>query len=303
MKILVTGASGLLGSNIVSQALRRNHSVVALANQFAMPARENVEVVHADLKDPVPLERLMLDHWPDVVVNAAAISQPDIVKEQPELAQAINVNLPHRIAQLAHHIGALFVHISSDMVFCGKRAVPYHTTDLPEPTTPYGKQKLQAEREVLEHCPDRPIVLRIPILNGNGLQQNRSVHEKLLAAIAAGQRPKLFTNEIRQPTSATNVAELIIDLAERNNLTGIFHWAGADVHTRAEMGQAILEHFNLSPDLIEPVKCEDTDRPLNLQLSMRPLVGKVKTQPRQLATQIKELTMPAALYPWYESQF
>ncbi|MGB0372477.1 MAG: SDR family oxidoreductase [Opitutales bacterium] len=303
MKILVTGASGLLGSNVVTQALRRNHSVVGLSNSHVLAPREGLEVVNVDLSEISSLDRLLLDHWPDVIVNAAAISQPDIVAKEPELAEHMNVAMPLRVAQLAHHIGALCVHISTDMVFDGKNQEPYQTTDLPEPSSTYGKQKLQSEREVLEHCTDRPIVLRIPILMGNGMQQNRSVHEKLLAMIAAGKRPSLFTNEIRQPASATNIAELIVELAERGNLTGIFHWAGVDTLSRADIGAAILDKFGLDTDLIDRVECTDPERPLSLKLNARPLLGKVRTQPWTIQSQLRELSVPDSIYPWYESQF
>ncbi|MEM7672530.1 MAG: SDR family oxidoreductase [Verrucomicrobiota bacterium] len=303
MKILVTGASGLLGSNVVTQALRRNHSVIGMVNSFDMPARERLELVSMDLQDSKSLDRRLLDHWPDVIVNTAAISQPDAVHSQPELAANVNVAMPMRLAQLAHHIGALLIHISTDMVFSGKDEGSYQTTDLPEPASIYGKQKLQSEREVLEHCTDRPIVLRIPILMGNGIQQNRSVHEKLLLTIAEGKRPSLFTNEMRQPASATNVAELIVELAERGNLTGIFHWAGANVVSRADLGTAILDKFGLDTELIDHVECTDPDRPLNLELSSRPLLGKMRTQPWSLESQLSELSVPDSIYPWYESQF
>ena len=303
MKILVTGASGLLGFNIIQACLRRNHTPIALTHTHALDASLSMDQFSLDLSEFTTLERLALDHWPDAIVHTAAISERDIVDKNPQFAEHLNVALPRRLAQIAHHIGALFIHISSDMVFSGKQTEPHRTTDLPEPTTLYGQQKLQAEREVLEHCTDRPIVLRIPILNGNGWTGIRSVHEKLFASWSRGKRPTLYTNERRQPTSASDTAEAIIELCERGNLTGIFHWAGLHTVTRAQMGQAILKHFNLPVELIDTVECTESERPLNLLLNLHPIAGKLKTTPLSLDQQIEQLTVPKPAYAWYESQF
>ena len=98
MKILVIGASGLLGSNIVAHALRRNHTVLAIVNKFPMSSQKGLTVIESDLTDSSVLDRLFLDNWPDVVVNAAAISQPDQAAANPELADQLNVRIPMRMA-------------------------------------------------------------------------------------------------------------------------------------------------------------------------------------------------------------
>jgi len=151
----------------------------------------------------------------------------------------------------------------------------------------------------LEHNPEDPVVLRIPILMGNSPRGQSSVHEKLLAAIIRGERPKLFCDEIRQPCSASNVAEVLLELTERRDLHGIFHWAGSETLSRFEMGQRILTHFGLSPDLIESAcKSDDrtfADRPTNLALNLHPIVNKLKTRPATFEEQLEELVIPEKL--------
>jgi dTDP-4-dehydrorhamnose reductase len=161
---------------------------------------------------------------------------------------------------------------------------------MPAPTNLYGQTKLMAEREVLEHNPEDPVVLRIPILMGNSPGGRRSLHEKLIAAIQAGKKPKLFCDEMRQPCSASNVAEVLLELTERRDLHGLFHWAGSETLSRFEMGQRILKHFGLPLDAIESACRDDDSRPARLTFDLNPIVSKLKTKPIDFAAQLHELT-------------
>jgi dTDP-4-dehydrorhamnose reductase len=302
MKILLTGSSGLVGHAVAEAAVRRGHAVTALYHENPPPASGLAETRQLDLADTDALTRLCLDLWPDAVVNAAAISEPAAVDAEPEAAQILNVALPRNLAQISTHLGSRLVHISTDMVFDGEMG-DYTSTDLPLPRGLYGQQKLMAEREILEHNPEDPVVLRITIVNGNSPGGSRSVHEKLLHALAGGHRPRLFSDEIRQPVSAGNVAEAIVELCERRNLHGIFHWAGREEVDRLSLGRAILRHFRLPEDWVEPARIEGNsdfaDRPRKLTLSLAPLLGKLRTQPEDLESQLADLVVPPALIPWH----
>lgn len=294
MKILLTGASGLLGNAYAKVAIRRGHSIIALSSSREPIADGIEQSIKIDARELEKITKLALEIWPDVIVNCAAISSPADVDTYPELAEQINVALPRHLSQLSKHLGARFLHISTDMVFDGLSEAPYRSTDMPSPTNLYGQTKLMAEREVLQHNSEDPIILRIPILMGNSPYHKRSVHEKLLAAIAQGEKPKLFCDEIRQPCSASNVAEVLIELSERRDLHGIFHWAGRDRISRFEMAERILKHFNLPLDSIQPVsKDEDpkfAGRPTNLTFDLHPIVSKLKTKPVSFVEQLNELT-------------
>jgi len=290
MKILLTGASGLLGHAYAQAAVRRGHTVTALYNQNPPLAEGLARILQLDASQPEALTQLSLEIWPDVIVNCAAVSDPAAVDANPKLAEKINVALPRLLSQLSAHLGARLLHVSTDRVFDGRAEQPYRSTDMPAPTNLYGQTKLMAEREVLEHNPEDPVVLRIPILMGNSPGGQRSVHEKLLAAIHAGQRPKLYCDEIRQPCAASNVAEVLLELSERRDLHGIFHWAGSETLSRFEMGQRILKHFGLPLDAVQSVCCEDDSRPANLTFNLHPIVSKLKTKPVDFAAQLEELT-------------
>lgn len=294
MKILLTGASGLLGNAYALAAIRRSHDVVGLYQTTAPQIKGLSHLKQLDLVDSDELTRLVLEIWPDAIVNCAALSNPAAAEADPKLAEKINVALPRQLAQLATHLGARLIHISTDMVFDGRSDEPYRSTDMPAPTNLYGQTKLMAEREVLEHNPEDPVVLRIPILMGNSPSGRRSLHEKLLEAIHRGERPKLFTDEIRQPASVENIADVMLELSERRDLHGLFHWAGAEPLSRFEIGKRILDHFGLPSDSIEADKLgaspEHAERPAQLCFNLHPLLGKIKTRPESFEQQLATLT-------------
>ncbi len=294
MKILLTGATGLLGNAYAQAVLRRGHTLTALSHSQPCSIPGIAENPRHDAAQPETLTDHILQLWPDVIVNCAALSNPDAVEAQPEIARRINIDLPRHLAQLSTHLGARFIHISTDMVFDGQSDDPYRSTDMPTPTNLYGQTKLMAEREVLAHNKEDPVVLRIPILMGNSPSRSRSVHEKLLTAIKSGQQPKLFTDEMRQPCSAGNVAEVMLELSERRDIHGLFHWAGSEVLSRFEMAQRILKHLDLPTDaLIATQIAEDPshqNRPRKLAFNLNPIVSKLKTQPIDFQAQLEELT-------------
>ena len=290
MKILLTGSSGLLGHAYALAAVRRGHTVTALYNQNRPIADGLAKTIQLDASEPEELTKIAIELWPDAIVNCAAISNATSVEADAMRAEKINVALPRLLAQLSTHLGARLLHISTDMVFDGQSEQPYRSTDMPAPTNLYGQTKLMAEREVLEHNPEDPVVLRIPILMGNSPGGQRSLHEKLIAAIQAGKKPKLFCDEMRQPCSASNVAEVLLELTERRDLHGLFHWAGSETLSRFEMGQRILKHFGLPLDAIESACRDDDSRPARLTFDLNPIVSKLKTKPIDFAAQLDELT-------------
>ena len=144
MKVALFGSSGLLGSAISKELDKRSFEVIKYFR-----SQESGEL-HADLKrinllDHEHLIRELFDIWPDAIVNCAAISSPDQVDQDPELANKVNVKAAQKLAEIAGHLGSRYIHISSDMVFSGRKR-PYRSTDQPNPLSEYGSQKLDAEK-------------------------------------------------------------------------------------------------------------------------------------------------------------
>lgn len=306
MTIFLTGASGLVGSAVAATAHRRGHRVVGVVHAFAGEIEGLAAKRVVDLSDPDATTAAVLDVFPEVIINCAALSVPEQCDRHPALGQALNVALPATLARLAHHVSARLVHISSEQVFDGARATPYGRDDPPSPINLYGRQKLEGERAVHAAAAEFAVTVRAPLLMGNSAGGQRSTHERLFADWMAGRTPRLFVDELRQPCTAENLAEVLVELGERSDLCGVFHWAGTELLSRHALGRRIREYFNLAEKHapLSPVTRAEApeltrQRQPCLALDLTPLAGKLKTQPQAIAAQLESLNVPPACRAWY----
>lgn len=305
MKILLTGASGLVGSAFAESAKRRGHHVVGIVGRSALTVLGLAEKRALDLEDASGVTSLALEVFPDAIVNCAAVAEPAACDADPVRAQALNVTLPATLAKLAHHLSARIVHISTEQVFDGAKP-PYAVGDAPRPVNLYGRQKLESERQVHAAAPEFAVTLRAPLLTGNSLGGARSLHERLLADWAAGKIPRLYRDEIRQPCTAGNLAEAMLELCERRDFNGVFHWAGAEALSRVDLAKRIRAHFKLSAEaapIAEAARADDpaasARRPADLRLDLKPLAGKLKTPIETFDAQLDQLVLPPPVRDWY----
>lgn len=304
MKIILTGASGLLGSAFAKAASLRSHEVFGVVNAFHGPIDGLAGQKILDLSDLTAIEAFTLETFPDAIVNCAAISSPSKCDKDPGLSERINVDLPEKLALLAKHLFARYIHISTDHVFDGKHP-PYRISSPTSPTSLYGIQKVEAEKRVLKLANEFASIVRIPILSGNSPKGDRSLHEKLFQALSENHRPALFVDELRQPCSTENVASVLVELCERNDFRGLLHWAGSQRLSRFQIGEQLLDHFGLPRSSIEQATLANnaafSARPPDLTLDIAPLEGKLKTQPKIFKEHFDTLIIPRQYREWYHS--
>jgi dTDP-4-dehydrorhamnose reductase len=231
MKIIVTGASGFLGREVCLAALRRGHEVLAL-RWFPRPGRPwRLQARAFDLCSEAALESLVLEEFPHAVVHCAALPTIETCLADPARAKVLNAEVPKKLAQLCFHLGAELVHLSTDTVFDGV-AGNYQHTDHPKPLNLYGETKAAAEVEVLKFGREHAAVLRTSPIIGNSVTGDRGLHERLFVSWRDGRPTQPFTDEIRQPVEVSNLADVTIELCERSNLSGLYHWAGTEAMSR-----------------------------------------------------------------------
>lgn len=306
MRLIVIGGSGLLGREVVRAAARRGHRVLAVGSTRPPAAPPGTETGLLPPGDQLALERLVLDRFPDAVVNAAALADVGACERDPESARQANAVLPGRLAELTHHVGARLVHVSTDMVFDGAGA-PYRSTDTPSPLNTYARTKLEGEKAVMAAGGHGASVVRSSPILGNTPGGDRTPHERLFLDWRSGKVSRLLAEEIRQPVSVTNLAEVCLELAERTNLSGIFHWAGRDALSRHEMGVRIARRFGLDPArCVEAVGYADLPglgpRPRDLRLELHPLAGKLRTQPEGFGEILAGLEVPRGCEDWWRAE-
>jgi dTDP-4-dehydrorhamnose reductase len=304
MKLVVTGASGFLGREVCLAALRRGHEVIALGGSRE-PAIPDVRQARSfDLCSDAALEALLLEEFPHAVVHCAALPTIETCLADPAKARTLNTEVPKKLAQLCFHVGAKLVHLSTDTVFDGV-AGNYQPTDQPAPLNLYGETKAAAEVEVLRYGREHAAVLRTSPIIGNSPGGDRGLHERLFLSWKEGRPTSLFTDEIRQPVEVSNLADVTIELCDRPNLSGLFHWAGTDALSRHEIGVRIARHFGLDAgSLVQPISRADVPsaaaRPRDLSLRLHPLAGKLRTPAQSFEEQLATLRVPRGCEAWYE---
>ena len=306
MKLVVTGASGFLGREVCLAALRRGHEVIALGGARAPTVPDVTQARAFDLCAEAALEALLLEEFPHAVVHCAALPTIETCLADPAKAKALNTDVPKKLAQLCFHVGAKLVHLSTDTVFDGV-AGNYQPTDTPAPLNLYGQTKAAAEVEVLRYGREHAAVLRTSPIIGNSPGGDRGLHERLFLSWKEGRPAALFTDEIRQPVEVSNLADVTIELCERANLSGLFHWAGTEALSRHEIGVRIARHFGLAPEkFVKPIGRAEVPsaaaRPRDLSLRLHPLAGKLRTPAQSFEEQLAALRVPRGCETWYEQE-
>jgi dTDP-4-dehydrorhamnose reductase len=165
---------------------------------------------------------------PDAVVHTA------YRQEGPD-AWSTNVDGAEIVARAAREAGARLVHLSTDVVFDGRKGRPYTEEDPTCPVTEYGASKAEAELRVFAAHPDALLVRTSLIVGGPGVEPSK--HE--LAALDPAKA--FFTNEIRSPVQVGDLAEALLELA-RIDVAGLLHVAGADAVSRYELAALVAPH-------------------------------------------------------------
>lgn len=300
MRILLTGASGLLGGNFAAVAARAGHEVIGTVGGWSGPALPGLaQQIRLELRDGDALAAAVRAARPVAIVNCAAISDPGQCAREPERAAVVNVELPRRLAALARDLGARLIHVSTEQVFDGTRA-PYGVGDPVAPLNGYARLKAESERVVGAAAPELAAVVRAPLLMGNSPGGRRSVHERLLLDWSEGRVARLFTDEIRQVAMADNVAAVLVELCARRELCGVFHWAGTEPVSRHWLGRAIAARFGIpAAGRIETAQLLGAEvaatRPADLRLDLRPLSERLATKPEALGAQLARLVVPEGL--------
>jgi len=263
-KILITGASGLLGSNIVKSAASQ-FEVYGIYNKNRVCV-EGAKLFSLDLTEDGSCERIK-EIEPEVIIHCAALTDLDYCQDHKDEAYAHNVLASINIADAAKEAGAYLMHISTDGVFDGKKG-DYAEEDVPNPITVYGQTKLASEKEILTRCPDS-CVLRTSIYGWNKMEK-LSLAEWMLNKLEEKKELPGFKDVYFSPIIVNDLSDIIFKLFETRPI-GIIHVAAGDSCTKLDFAYHIADIFGLDKNLIRPVSLDDIDlkvpRAKNLSLN------------------------------------
>jgi dTDP-4-dehydrorhamnose reductase len=243
--ILVTGASGLLGASVVSQAQEQGREVIGLYHRHPV-FMQGVEFVAADLRDEAETRRIFKELRPSSVIHCAAATDVDWCEEHSDEAYRLNVIATAAIAEVTARSGARLVYVSTDSVFGDGRG-DYRETDTPGPLNVYAKTKLQGEREVSRLNPSA-IIARVSLYGWNA-QDKESLAEWVLKRLSSGETVRGFSDVFFCPTLANDAGEALLDLVGRN-LSGVFHVVGSESISKYEFARRVAGKFGFDPEKV-----------------------------------------------------
>jgi dTDP-4-dehydrorhamnose reductase len=258
MDTLVVGANGLLGSNVIAEALDRGFPVTAAYH--STPPAIDVEAYQLEIAEQQAVDRVLEATSPDVVVNCAAITDVDGCTGDERRAEEVNGLAPGRLARSVDKRDIEFVHVSTDYVFDGRKEGRYTETDEVNPIQAYGRSKLLGERQVKE-AHSNPIIPRLSFVYGMRGDTDRleGFPSWLRDRLNAGEEVPLFTDQRVTPTRAGHAAEVILDLV-RKGTNGLYHVASQSCVSPFEFGDALAKYSGVDRNLLTEGSLTDVDR-------------------------------------------
>lgn len=241
MKVLVTGAGGQLGSELMELMPARGYKVIGLSRE------------ELDISDAEAVEGSLRKHRPGLVINAAAYTNVDGCEEETELAYRVNALGPRNLAQYGERLGCELLHVSTNYVFDGSSSRPYEPFDLPNPISAYGRTKLSGE-EYVKCLSSRFYIVRTAGVYGMGHNFVRTMLR------LAGERDtlKVKDDEFISPTYARDLAGGMIRVIE-SGMYGVYHITNAGFCSWYEFAREI---FKLSGREVEVLPVPASEYPL-----------------------------------------
>ncbi len=277
LKILIIGANGFLGTNL----LRFKEEYETSENQFhfvtADISNSNINpkmpFYHIDITNADDAVKKIINISPDITLLTAAMTDVDECEVNKELAKKINTEGPQNVIKACQTADSKLIFMSTDFVFDGtKKEGLYNETDTPNPLSFYAKTKYDAELAIINSNLDY-LICRTAVLYGWNKSKLNFI-TWILKKLELDEPISIVTTQINSPTFVKNLAEIILKLIEKE-ATGIYHTAGDGAINRYEMAIHCADVFNLNKSLISPLASlkQQAVRPKNAGLD----ISKLKT--------------------------
>ncbi len=261
MKVLVTGANGLLGQHLVAALIKRDYQVVAIGRGDArLPfSSSDYKWYNVDIATELSVHDCFRAEMPDVVIHAAAMTQVDDCEQNQEICERINVQGTSHVIVNAEMYARHLIYISTDFVFDGEKG-NYREEDDMGPVNWYGFTKMQAE-SLVETCDMPWAIVRTCLVYGNALTGTRSnIISWVRENLQAGKPIKVVSDQVRTPTYVEDLVKGIL-LIIAKNAEGTFHISGKDVLTPYDMAVKTAGFFGLDAGLMTKVDASVFSQP------------------------------------------
>jgi len=244
VRIVVTGAAGMLGCDVVTAAQQRGQEVLALTR------------ADLDITDVVAVRGVVRPG--DVIVNCAGWTDVDRAESQEVAAARINAAGPGTLAAACQERGARLVHMSTDYVFSGTAKKPYPEDAPLAPRSAYGRSKAAGERAVRELLPDAGFIVRTAWLYG---EHGRNFVSTMMRLERSQETVDVVDDQRGQPTWTRDVAARVLDVVELDPAPGTYHATSSDETTWFGLARAIFTAVGAEPARVRPATTSSVLRP------------------------------------------
>jgi dTDP-4-dehydrorhamnose reductase len=262
MKILITGANGLLGQHLVKILLAKNYQVFATGkgeHRLAFTQNERYSYHEMDIADGNSVSKVMSSVQPEVVIHAAAMTQVDDCELNPQQCERTNVQGTANVLMESELNSQHFIYISTDFVFDGEKG-NYAEEDELKPISYYGFTKMQAEA-IVQTSEIAWSIVRTCLVYGNVLQGTRSnIISWVRDNLQQGKNIRVVSDQFRTPTYVEDLAKGILLIIEKK-AKGIYHLSGKDLLTPYDIAQQTADLLHLDKNKIEKVDASTFTQP------------------------------------------
>lgn len=264
MKILIVGASGLVGSNCQIYFEEKGWEVVG--THLSYPTEKTV---FYNPLEPETSEFSIKDFKPNVILHAGALTHVDLCEQEPEKSFELTVQSTKNLAQAAQDAGSLFIYVSTDYIFDGKDG-PYFEDAKPNPISVYGRHKYEAE--MFARGLEKHLVIRVTNVYGDEERGKNFVARLIKVAKEKEElHLKLPIDQYATPVNAADVAKALF-LLIKDGKKGVYNIASTDYLNRIQLANKVLDRFSEHKVSIQSITTEELKQP-----APRPLQGGLKS--------------------------
>ncbi len=253
MKVLVTGAKGLLAHDVMAELEKRNHSII------------KADIEEMDITNQDAVYDFITKNQPDAVIHCAAYTAIDLAENEKEIVMKINTEGSRNVARASNKIGAKMAILSSDYVFDGSGDSPWQTEDEPKPLNAYGVSKFEAEKAVRQELKEHFIVRTSWVFGLNG----KNFVKTMINLSKTHDKLTVVADQVGSPTYTKDLARILVDFIETDKY-GTYHATNEGYLSWCDFAKMIFKTAGITTEVI-PVTTEEYGapalRPKNSRLS------------------------------------